>query len=274
MIKVSDYIMNFVASLGVKTVFMLPGGGCMHLVDSLGKKQDLEFVSCLHDQSAAIAADAYSQYTDNIGVCLVTTGPGGTNAITGVTASWIDSIPVLVISGQVKRADLIGDSGVRQRGPQEVNIVPIVDSITKYAVTVMTPEDIRYHLEKAIFKAKNGRPGPVWIDVPLDVQGAVIDESSLQGYSAPDAQDEDIRSQITETISLINQSERPVILAGNGIRLSGSIEPFKKLVKLLNIPVLTTWKAIDLLEENHPLFLEGPAASANVEQILSSKIPT
>ena len=148
--KLSDYIFETLADRGVGHVFMLPGGGCMHLVDSLGCSERLQYVTVLHEQAGAIAADAYAQYTNNLGVCLVTTGPGGTNAITGVLASWNDSIPVLVISGQVKRADLMGASGVRQMGPQEADIVSIVKPITKYAVTVTEPSEVRFHLEKAL----------------------------------------------------------------------------------------------------------------------------
>ena len=161
MIKLSDYVIDFVAKLGVKDVFLLPGGGCMHLVDSLGRNKKLKYVCNLHEQATAVCADAYAQYTNNIGVALVTTGPGSTNTITGVAASWIDSTPVLFLSGQVKRADLIGKSGVRQMGVQEVDIIPLVKPVTKYAVTVMDPVSIRYHLEKAVYLAKSGRPGPV-----------------------------------------------------------------------------------------------------------------
>ena len=159
MIKLSDYVMKFVADQGVRDVFMLPGGGCMHLVESLGSNPRLRFVCNLHEQACAIAADAYAQYTNNLGVVLVTTGPGGTNAITGVAGSWLDSIPCLVISGQVKRADLSTGKGVRQMGFQEIAISGLVRPITKYAVVVMEPESIRYHLEKAVFLARTGRPG-------------------------------------------------------------------------------------------------------------------
>ncbi|MFH1877197.1 MAG: thiamine pyrophosphate-binding protein, partial [Candidatus Omnitrophota bacterium] len=161
MIKLSDFVMKYIAGLGVKNVFMLPGGGSMHLVDSLGRNKDLNIVVNLHEQACAIAADAYSQYTGNIGAILVTTGPGGTNAITGVAASWIDSVPVLIVSGQVKRPDMLIGKGVRQMGPQEVDIVSLVKPVTKYAVTVMEPDLIKFHLDKAVYLAREGRPGPV-----------------------------------------------------------------------------------------------------------------
>ena len=182
--KLSDYVMHFIASTGVKHIFMLSGGGAMHLVDSAGRNKNFTYVCNLHEQACAIAADAYGQYTGNLGVALVTTGPGGTNTITGVAGAWLDSTPMLIISGQVKRQDMVGDRGVRQMGFQEIDIIGIVRAITKYAVTVMEPSSIRYHLEKAVYLAKHGRPGPVWIDIPLDVQAAVIDENNLNGFDA------------------------------------------------------------------------------------------
>lgn len=239
----------------------------MHLVDSLGKNKNIEFIGCLHEQAAVIEADAYSQYTNNIGVALVTSGPGSTNAVTGVAGAWIDSVPVLILSGQVKRKDLLAGKGVRQMGIQEVNIIPMVKSITKYAVTVMEPEKIRYHLEKAISLARSDRPGPVWLDIPLDVQGSQIDETSLEGFQESKQGQASGRQKlgklVNRTIELLNASKRPVILAGNGIRISGAVEKFLELVETLKIPVLTTWKAIDLLEENHSLFFGRPGSIAS-----------
>jgi acetolactate synthase-1/2/3 large subunit len=264
MIKVSDYVMDFVSKLNVKYVFLLPGGGCMHLVDSLGRQKDLKYVCCLHEQAAAIAAEAYAQYTNNIGVALVTTGPGGTNAITGVCGAWTDSTPLLVISGQVKRRDMIGESNLRQRGIQELDIISIVKAVTKYAVTVMDPLEIRYHLEKAVYMAKDARPGPAWVDIPLDVQGAQINRDNLRRFEKPSNayvyDSHRINQQIKEVISLLNNSKRPVILAGNGIRLAGATKDFLQLIDLLGVPVLTTWKAMDLLPEDHKLFFGRPGS--------------
>lgn len=264
MIKLSDYVMEHIVKLGVREVFMLSGGGCMHLVDSLGRRSDLEYICCLHEQAAAIAAEAYGQYTNNIGVALVTTGPGSTNAITGVAGAWIDSTPVLIISGQVKRSDMIGGTGVRQMGNQEIEIVSIVKSITKYAVTILEPESIRYHLEKAVYLARTGRPGPVWIDIPLDVQATTIDENKLQGFQPSELtlkENKKALDRLTyKTIQLLNESQRPVILAGNGIRLSGALKDFLDLIEHLKIPVLTTWRAIDFLPENHELFFGRPGS--------------
>jgi len=266
MIKLSDYVIDFITSLGVDTIFLLPGGGCMHLVDSIGRNARLNYVCSLHEQAAAIAADGYAQYRNDIGVALVTTGPGGTNAITGVAASWIDSTPVLVISGQVKRKDMMTGKGVRQMGVQEVDIVSIIKPITKYAVTVIEPKTIRYHLEKAAYISKNGRPGPVWIDIPLDVQASIIDEKSLEGFKTesvvPD-ENKIISSFVEQAINLLNSSERPVILAGRGIRLAKAEREFLKLIEALKIPMLLTWRLIDIIPEEHAFNFGRPGTIAS-----------
>jgi acetolactate synthase-1/2/3 large subunit len=255
--KLSDYVIRFIEQQGVKDIFLLPGGGCIHLVDSIGKS-NINFVCNLHEQACSIAADAYGQYTNNLGVCLVTTGPGGTNAITGITAAWLDSTPMLVLSGQVQRKDMINGRGTRQIGFQEIDIVSMARPITKYAATVREPASIRYHLEKAIYLATSGRPGPVWIDIPLDVQAAEIDENNLVGFVSEKKYGTDISEQVSNIIESLNSSKRPVILAGNGIRLSDSIVQFTELTNILQIPVLLTWKAIDYMEEEDPLFVGRP----------------
>ena len=263
MIKLSDYVIQFIENLGVKHIFLLPGGGSMHLVDSVGKSKKLNYVCNLHEQACAIAADAYGQYTNNLGVALVTTGPGGTNTITGVAAAWLDSTPMLIISGQVKRADMVGERGIRQMGFQEINIVNIVKTITKYAITVTEPEKIRYHLEKAVSLAKNSRPGSVWIDIPLDVQAMMIDEEQLIGFEEglnEQINQDKLNEKVSKVIQLLNQSERPVMLVGNGVRLADGIKDFLDMIYLLQIPVLTTWKAIDFLPEDHPFFVGRPGA--------------
>lgn len=266
LVKVSDYIIKFInEKMSVKHVFILSGGGWMHMLNSLGENKNIDYICTLHEQGAAIAAEAYGQYTNNIGVAIVTTGPGGTNAITGVTAAWIDSTPMMVISGQVKRADMIGDKGIRQMGPQEVDIVPIVKPITKYAVSVLEPKEIRYHLEKAYHLATTGRKGPVWLDIPLDVQGAMVDEYSLEGF-IPEKEKKivpDFSINLEKTIELINNSKKPVILAGNGIHLAGVKDEFIKLAEKLDIPILTTWKTIDFIEQEHRLFAGRPGSIAS-----------
>lgn len=263
--KLSDYVMKFLSRLGTRHVFLLPGGGCMHLVDSLGRQAGLKPVGYLHEQAAVIAADAYAQYTGSVGVALVTTGPGGTNALTAVAASWIDSTPLLVLSGQVKRRDLAGAAGPRQRGIQEAPIIAMAGPVTKYAATVTDPGSIRYHLEKAVHLARSGRPGPVWLDIPLDVQGAKVDESGLKGFLPPGPRGEagKIKGYAARAVKLLNAAERPVILAGNGIRMAGAGREFLSLAKKLGVPVLTTWRAADLMPESDPLYFGRPGSIAS-----------
>ena len=265
--KLSDYVARFIAEQGVKHVFMLPGGGVMHVNDSIGYQPGIEYVCMLHEQAAAIAAEAYARVTNNLGVAIVTTGPGGTNAITGVTAAWLDSTPCLFISGQVKRADMKRDKGVRQLGVQEIDIVSLVKSITKYAVTVTDPSSIRFHLEKAAYLAKSDRPGPVWIDIPLDVQASTINPDDINGFQEEDIDHPldkgAIEQQTGQVITLLNNSERPVILAGNGISLAGARSDFLKLVDLLRVPVLTTRLGVDLLPSSHELNFGMPGTIAS-----------
>ena len=263
--KLSDYVIDFLVEHGVKHVFMLPGGGAMHLNDSLGKRRsEIEFVCNLHEQACAIAVEAYAKISNELGVAMVTTGPAGTNSVTGVAGAWLDSMPCLFISGQVKRADLKTGTGVRQLGVQEVDIVSIVQSITKYAVTVLEPESIRFHLEKALHAAKSGRPGPVWLDIPLDVQATNIEPEKLVGFSPAESKSDpkNLSGQVRELIALLARAERPVIVAGNGIRVAGAVPEFLRVVEAIKAPVLTTWLGMDLLADNHPLFAGRPGAIA------------
>lgn len=252
MIKLSDYVVEFLIKKGIKNVFLVAGGGIMHLLDSVGRNKNINYIANHHEQASAIAAESYSRLTNDIGVCLVTTGPGGTNAITGVAGAWVDSIPVLVISGQVKR-ELIADyKKVRQIGPQEINIVDMVKGITKYAKTIMEPESIKYELEKAYYEAKSGRPGPVWLNIPLDVQSAMVDEKKMIGFIPPKKQENEkyLSKKIDEVIELLQLSKTPIIIAGNGIRLSGGLDLFIKLINKLKIPVVLPFNGLDLLPEN------------------------
>jgi len=260
-LKISDYIADFVVNLGVKYVFLLPGGGAMHLNDSFGKHPLLRFVCNLHEQASAIAADAYGQYTNNLGVALVTTGPGGTNALTGVAAAYLDSTPCLFISGQVKRADIKGKRKVRQIGFQEIDIVRMAEPVTKYAVTVMDPNTVRFHIEKAAWLARNGRPGPVWLDIPLDVQAAQITIDELPGFVPEPENISAPGDSVSAVIALLLDSVHPVILAGNGVRLAHAEDDFQQLIERLRIPVLLTWKAIDFLGEDHSLYAGRPGGS-------------
>lgn len=267
--KLSDYVVDFVADLGVRHVFMLTGGGAMHLNDSVGACKRIDYVCMLHEQAASMAAETYAKVTGDVGVCMVTTGPGGTNSVTGVAGAWLDSTPVLFISGQVKRADLKGESGVRQMGVQEVDIVSIVSPITKYAVTVLEPSSIRYHLEKAVHLALHGRPGPVWIDIPLDVQGASIDVGALSGYEPTDDADRvaaplahDLTTHVAQAIELLNASARPILYVGNGVRLARAEPELHEAIRRLGIPILSTWMAHDLVPDDHTLYVGRPGPVA------------
>ncbi|MCB1886738.1 MAG: thiamine pyrophosphate-binding protein [Rhodocyclaceae bacterium] len=264
-IRVADWIMRRLADEGLRHVFVLPGGGAMHLDDGLACESRLTPVPCHHEQACGIAAEAYGRtgHPDNpgFGVALVTTGPGATNVITPVAGAWIDSVPLLVISGQAKRADRLNGRPLRQGGVQEVDVVPMVKSITKYAITVTDPGEIRLHLEAALQIMKSGRPGPVWIDVPLDVQAAPIDPATLQPAPA----------EVTRTLptpdlgpvaDLLARARRPLILAGHGVRLAGASARLRALAERLGVPVSTTWNATDLLPYSHPLNAGRPGVVA------------
>lgn len=258
--------------MGVKHVFLVTGGGAMHLNQSLATEPRLTPVCNSHEQASAICAEGYAKATHGLGVCMVTTGPGGTNAVTGVAGAWLDSTPTLFISGQVKRVDRMFSSttgeplGVRQLGVQEVDICSIVRPITKYAVTALDPNDIRYHLEKAVHLAFNGRPGPVWIDIPLDVQAVQVDPDSLRGFE-PDynglSPTCDLTAEVSRVVDAFNTSERPLLFAGNGIRLARAEHEFGVLRELLNIPSVATWCAADLLPSDDPTFVGRPGSVAS-----------
>ena len=258
--KISDYVMKFISDLGVKKVFYVSGGGAMHLNDSLGKNDNLTGICMLHEQGASIAAESYARIAEGYGVCLVTSGPGGTNAITGLAGAYYDGIPVIFISGQVKRADLVGNQKIRQFGIQEADIVSIAKPISKYAVQIKEPEDIKYELEKAAKIAVSGKPGPVWIDIPLDIQATDIDIDTLEGFNEVMEEYPCKKEDIDKVIELFNKAERPVILIGNGIRMAKAVNEIRDLYDLLAIPVLTSWNGVDLIEDNHPLFYGRPGA--------------
>ena len=257
MIKVSDFIAKFIAEHEdtAKTVFMVSGGGNMHLIDSLGKNENLEYVCNHHEQACAIAAEGYARVSNKIGIAYVTTGPGGTNAITGVYGAWVDSIPTMIISGQVKFQTTIASQpklNLRQLGDQEVNIIDIVRPITKYAVMITDKNSIKFHLQKAIYEAKHGRPGPVWLDVPLDIQGAMVDEADLIEFEIPEAPKFD--TKIPQVLDALKAAKRPVIIVGNGVTLAGANEEFLKLIEILKIPVIGTFARYDIVRNDHELF--------------------
>ncbi|MBX3165022.1 MAG: thiamine pyrophosphate-binding protein [Bacteroidetes bacterium] len=262
--RVADFISAYIQSIGIKEVFLLPGGGAMHLIDAFGKQNGIKTIACHHEQAVGISAEAAGRVRETFGVAVVTTGPGTTNIITPVAGAWIDSIPMLVISGQAKRSDLLKDSGLRQKGVQEVDIVTMVKTITKYAKTIEVPEDIKYELEKAIHLSTTGRKGPVWIDIPLDVQGAPIDETKLKGFVPEKIQEDNValENSIEQTLKLINGAKRPLLLIGNGARLSGAKQEFEKFVEKTQMPVIATWNAMDFLPFDHPLNVGKPGSVA------------
>ena len=260
MIKLSDYVVQKMADWGVRHVFMMTGGGAMHLNDSIGREGRLHYICQHHEQAAAMAAEGYARITGTPGVVNVTTGPGGINALNGVFGAWTDSIPMLVLSGQVKRQTCMatsGTRGLRQLGDQEVDILSMVCGITKYSALVADPSTIRYHLERAWHLCNSGRPGPCWLDIPIDVQSAMIDEDTLKGYDpAEDALPHDavlLHGQCVEIARRIAQAKRPVVLAGTGVRLSSEFANFEKLIRRLGIPVTTAWTH-DLIAGDDPLY--------------------
>jgi len=260
--RVADYLMSRLADAGAEHVFLLPGGGAMYLNDALACEKRLTPVPCHHEQACGIAAEAWGRVRETFGVCMVTTGPGATNVITPVAGAWIESLPMMVISGQVKRADRLNGRPLRQGGVQEVDIVPMVTSVTKYAATINDPQQIRFHLEKALYLMQEGRPGPVWLDTPLDIQAAPINPEQLIGYEPPSAPTIDLTLAIGQTLALLKAAQRPLILAGHGVRIAGAAQEFLALVEKLGVPVVTTWNALDLLPDTHPLNVGRPGVVA------------
>ena len=243
----------------IKDIFTVSGGGIMHLLDSVGKNKSIHYFCNHHEQASAICAEAYSRIAGKMGCCLVTTGPGSTNALSGIVGAWYDSIPLLVISGQVKR-ELIADySKIRQLACQEVNILEMSRPVTKYINTIKEPEMIRFEFEKALALAKEGRPGPVWLDIPLDVQGAMIDPTTLKSYNesvaAPDNSKHTFEEIIKKLFDEIKISKRPLLLCGNGVRLASAQKILLELLTKIEVPIALTLSAKDLIYENHPQYI-------------------
>lgn len=265
MIRVADYIAQTLASHGIRHVFLVTGGGAMHLNDAFGRCKDMQYIACHHEQACAIAAEGYARLSGRMAAVNVTTGPGGLNTLTGLHGAWTDSIPMIVVSGQVRTETLVacqGDPALRQLGDQEVDIVRVVSPLTKYAVMVEDPRTIRYHLERALHLARSGRPGPVWIDVPMNVQGALVDPASLAPYDpaedAPALPAGNLDALGREVLDRLLRAHRPVILPGTGIRIAGAFDLFRKLVDRLGVPVATAFNAHDLLPEDHPCYVGRP----------------
>jgi len=266
-VKLSDYIAGQLADWGVRHIFLVTGGGAMHLNDSIGREPRLQYVCNHHEQASAMAAEGYARVSGLPGVVNVTTGPGGINALNGVFGAFTDSVPLLVISGQVKRETCMraqGITGLRQLGDQEVDIVSMVGNITKYAVLIDDPLSIRYHLERAWHLAQTGRPGPCWLDIPVDVQAASIDPAALRGYDPAKDLDDQARPDVgrnpvqlealcRDVLERIRNAKRPVILAGTGVRAAHAVAEFRQLFQRLGIPVTTGWTH-DLIASDDPLF--------------------
>lgn len=262
--KLSDYVAQRMVELGIKHVFMVTGGGAMHLNHSFGTHAEIDCTFNHHEQACAVAAEAYFRVTNRLAAVNVTSGPGGTNAITGVYGAFVDSIGMLVLSGQVKYETTVRSTGLplRQYGDQELDIEQVVRPITKYCQMVVDPMTIRYHLEKACYLAKSGRPGPCWLDVPLNVQSAKINVSELQGFDPAELDEPwlqaDLKGAAAQILEKIAQAERPVVFAGFGVRLSGEHASFLKLIEKLGVPVVTGFNGHDALWDDHPLYAGRP----------------
>ena len=263
--KVANYIADFLVAHGIEHNFTVTGGGAMHLNDALGHKEGLTCIYNHHEQACAMAAEAYARIAGKVACVCVTSGPGGTNAITGAVGGWLDSIPMFILSGQVKRELTCAsypELGLRQLGDQELDIISIVKNFTKYSVMVTKPEEIAYHLEKAFYLCQDGKGGPVWLDIPLDVQGAMIETEELRHF---DAVAEDMvkeyafdAKQAQKLMQMIQKAKAPLLLAGSAIRYSHSEKQFLELVDKLQIPVVTAWAANDILPGNHSCFVGVP----------------
>lgn len=289
MIKLAHYVIGKLADWGVRHVFLVTGGGAMHLNDAIGRETRLRYICNHHEQASAMAAECYARVTGKVGVVNVTTGPGGINALNGVFGAWTDSVPLLVISGQVKRETCMAALGIknlRQLGDQEVDIVRMAGGITKYAVLVDNPADIRYHLEKAWHLAATGRPGPCWLDIPVDVQSAMVEENAMRAYdpagNPPDWDCTAVAERCREVIQRLAEAKRPVIMAGTGVRAANALVEFRKVIRLLGVPVTTAWTH-DLIASDDPLFCGRPgtigeragnftAQNADVLLVLGSRL--
>lgn len=262
--RLADFVIDFLAKKNIKKVFTVSGGGSIFLCDALFKTKKLKYISCHHEQAVAFAAESYSRLKNKTGAALVTTGPGGTNCLTGVACCWIDSVPTMFISGQVYLDQTIKKTRLRQIGVQEIDIISMVKNFTKYSVLIKKPNEILYHLEKAYYETTNGRPGPVWIDIPADIQNAEIDINKLKRFNPPKTKKKlnKLDNQIKKIAKLLAKSKRPVIHVGHGGRISNCAEKLRKLVDRYKIPFALTWNASDLVESSHPSYIGRPGAFA------------
>lgn len=263
-IRVADYIAQRLAEHGVRHCFMVTGGGAMHLNDAFGREKRMEVVCCHHEQACAMAAESYHRMSGRIAAVNVTTGPGGTNTLTGVYGAYVDSLAMIVVSGQVKWETLVAstDLPLRQLGDQEVDIVSIVKPVTKYAVLVNDPKSIRYHLEKALYLAEHGRPGPVWLDIPINVQATPIDPDTLKGFDPSELKDSapktDVAAAARHALEKMRAAKRPVIMVGSGVRIGKAHGLLQQLVEKWQIPIVTAWNGHDLMADESPYYCGRP----------------
>lgn len=264
--RVSDYVIEFFENQGVDHVFTVSGGGSIFLCDALGMAKKMKYIACHHEQAASMATEAYARVRQGLGLTLVTSGPGGTNAVTGVAGSWLDHVPHITISGQVFLAQTITKHpGLRTLGVQEINIVDIVRPITKYAVMVEDAADIRYHLEKAVYLATHGRPGPAWIDIPANIQNAQIDPAALRGFDPAEyavALEPALEAKVARVVELLKSARRPLVHVGQGVRLAGAEKAFMQLVETYRLPFVTARNANDLVPWDHELYAGRPGTFA------------
>lgn len=261
--RLADYVVSFLAKAGIDRVFTVIGGGCIFLADALGKSKEVAYTACHHEQAAAMAAEGYARAREGLGAVLVTSGPGGTNAITGVAGAWMDHVPTITISGQsFTKQTIVGHPGLRVMGVQEINIVDIVKPITKYAVMVTDPNEIRYHLEKAVYLATTGRPGPVWLDLPADIQNAQIEPESLGGFMPEPVDTKPLAEDAGAVLGLLRKAKRPLVHIGQGVRIAKAIPALFAFLDAAKIPVLTARNGNDLIDSGHELYIGRPGTFA------------
>lgn len=261
--RLADYIVQHLESAGIDHAFLVCGGGAIFLDDAIGKAQTMKYVACHHEQAAAIAAEAYARARTSIGLCVVTSGPGGTNAITGVAGAWCDNVPMIVISGQVFHNQTIGTSGVRTKGVQEIDIVSMIKPITKYAAMVTDPNMIRWHLDEALQQARTGRPGPVWLDIPANVQNAAIYPDILPRAGTPASLDWIVDdAKVNKVADMLKKAKRPLFHIGQGVRWSRAEREFFHIVKTHGIPFVTARNGNDLCASDHENYVGRPGTFA------------
>ena len=262
--RLADFVIKFLEEKKIDTVFTVSGGGSIFLCDALYKAKKIKYIACHHEQAVAYATESYSRAKNKPGAAIVTTGPGGTNSVSGVVSCWIDSVPAIFISGQVFLNQTIGNSGLRQLGVQEFDIVNMIKSSTKYAAIIKHPDKIKYHLEKAYHISMEGRPGPVWIDIPANIQNAKINPKKLIDYKPKTKIKKNyiLDNKIKKIAKLFLKYNRPVLHIGHGVKISNGEKYLRKIIDKYKIPFALTWNASDLIESDHPSYIGRPGAFA------------